>query len=107
MVSSRLFILIKPKFDDFRPQIVPLYKETWASQVALVKNPPAKPGDIRDRDSISGPGRSPGEGNGNLLPVFLPGKSHGWRNLEGYSPWGHKESDMTKQLSLSLFTLEI
>ena len=21
-------------------------------------------------------------------PVFLPGKSHGWRSLEGYSPWG-------------------
>ena len=21
-------------------------------------------------------------------PVLLPGKSHGWRNLEGCSPWG-------------------
>ena len=21
-------------------------------------------------------------------PVLLPGKSHGWRNLVGYSPWG-------------------
>ena len=21
-------------------------------------------------------------------PVLLPGKSHGWRSLEGYSPWG-------------------
>ena len=29
-------------------------------------------------------------------PVFLPGKSHGWRSLVGYSPWGHKESDMTE-----------
>ena len=29
-------------------------------------------------------------------PVFLPGKSHGQRNLEGYSPWGPKESDMTE-----------
>ena len=28
--------------------------------------------------------------------VFLPGKSHGQRSLEGYSPWGHKESDMTE-----------
>ena len=28
-------------------------------------------------------------------PIFLPGKSHGWRNLVGYSPWGHKELDMT------------
>ena len=23
--------------------------------------------------------------------VFLPGESHGQRNLVGYSPWGHKE----------------
>ena len=28
-------------------------------------------------------------------PVFLPGKSHGWRSLAGYSPWGRKESDFT------------
>ena len=28
-------------------------------------------------------------------PVFLPGESHGQRNLVGYSPWGRKESDMT------------
>ena len=27
----------------------------------------------------------------------MPGKSHGWRRLVGYSPWGHKESDMTEQ----------
>ena len=27
-------------------------------------------------------------------PVFLPGKSHG-QSLVGYSPWGHKELDMT------------
>ena len=24
-------------------------------------------------------------------PVFLPGKSHGWRSLVGYSSWGRKE----------------
>ena len=29
-------------------------------------------------------------------PVFLPGESHGQRSLVGYSPWGHKESDMTE-----------
>ena len=28
-------------------------------------------------------------------PVFLPMKSHGQRNLAGYSPWGHTESDLT------------
>ena len=30
--------------------------------------------------------------------VLLPGKSHGQRSLVGYSPWGHKESDMTERL---------
>ena len=30
-------------------------------------------------------------------PVLLPGKSHGWRSLVGYSPWGRKESDTTEQ----------
>ena len=29
-------------------------------------------------------------------PVFLPGKSHGQRILEGYSPWGCKELGMTQ-----------
>ena len=32
-------------------------------------------------------------------PVFLPGKSHGWRSLTGYSPWGCTESNMTEQLT--------
>ena len=30
-------------------------------------------------------------------PVFLPGKFHGQRSLEGYSPWGRKESYMTER----------
>ena len=29
-------------------------------------------------------------------PVFLPGQSHGQRNLASYSPQGRKESDMTE-----------
>ena len=28
--------------------------------------------------------------------VFLPGESHGQRSLAGYSPWGHKESDINE-----------
>ena len=28
--------------------------------------------------------------------VFLPGESHGQRGLEGYSPRGRRESDMTE-----------
>ena len=34
---------------------------------AVVKNPPANVGDMRDMSLIPGLGRSPGEGNGNLL----------------------------------------
>ena len=59
-----------------------------------------------DMGSIPGSGRSPGERKWLPTPVFLPGESHGLRSLGGYSPWGHKESDMTEQLTLSLFPLE-
>ena len=34
---------------------------------------------------------------GAPTPQFLPGKSHGQRNLAGYSPWERKESDSTEQ----------
>ena len=33
----------------------------------VVENPAANTGDIRDAGSIPGSGRSPGEGNGNML----------------------------------------
>ena len=39
----------------------------------------------------------PGGGHGYPpTPVFLPGESHGQRSLEGYSPWGCKQSDRTE-----------
>ena len=28
-------------------------------------------------------------------PILWPTKSHGQRNLAGYSPWGHRELDLT------------
>ena len=40
-------------------------------------------------------------------PVFLPGKSLGRRNLVGYSPWGHKESDTTERLHFTSLHLGI
>ena len=68
-----------------------------ASQTVLVvKNPTANPGDIRDGSSIPGFGRPPGEGHGNPLQYSCLENSHGHRSLAGYSPWGHKESDMTE-----------
>ena len=49
-----------------------------------------------DTGSVPGSGRFPGEGNGNLLQYSCLGESHGQRSLVAYSPWGHKESDMTE-----------
>ena len=33
-------------------------------------------------------------------PVFLLGELHGQVSLEGYSPWGRKEPDMARRLTL-------
>ena len=40
-------------------------------------------------------------------PVFLPGKSHGQTSLEGYSPWGRKESNMTEHAHTHTFLMPI
>ena len=47
---------------------------------------------------IPGLGRSPRGGNGNPLQYSCLENPHGQRNLTGYSPWGHKESDITELL---------
>ena len=64
----------------------------------MVKNLPTNAGDTGDMGSIPGSRRSPGEGK-QPTPVFLPGKSHEQKSLEGYSPCGHKESARTERLS--------
>ena len=46
-------------------------------------------------------GRSPGEGHGNPLQ-FLPGESHGWRSLVGYSLLVRKESDFYFHAKLTI-----
>ena len=38
-------------------------------------------------------------------PVFLPGESHGWRSLAGYSPWGCKKSDTTERVHFLFFLM--
>ena len=52
-----------------------------------------------DLGLIPGSGRSPGGEHGNLLEYSCLGNPHGQRSLAGCSPWGHKQSDMTEQLS--------
>ena len=49
-----------------------------------------------DVGSIPGLGRSPGGGHGNALQYSCLENPHGQRSLVGYSPWGHKASDMTE-----------
>ena len=74
--------------------------DSWSSQVALVvKNLPAKTGDARDTGLIPKGGRSPGGGHGNPLQYSCLENPHRQRSLAGYSPWGHKESDTSEQLS--------
>ena len=55
---------------------------------------------VGDVGSIPGLGRSLGEGKGYSLQYS------GLENSMDYSPWGHKESDTTERLSLSLSTLK-
>ena len=47
-------------------------------------------------------GKIPWRRKWHPTPVPLPGKSHGRRSWIGYSPWGHKESDMTEWLHFSI-----
>ena len=58
---------------------------------------------VGDPGSIPGSGRSPVEGNGNPLQYSCLGKSHGWRSLVGYCPWGHKESDITDTFTFTSY----
>ena len=59
----------------------------------VVKNPPANTGDIRDTEAGLDQEDLLEEG---MTTHSLPGESHGQRSPGGYSPWGHKESDMTE-----------
>ena len=54
---------------------------------------------VGDPGLIPGLGRSPGGGYGNALQYSCLENPYGQRNLAGYSPRGHKESDTTEQLS--------
>ena len=57
------------------------------------KEPACNAGDL---GSVLGLGRYPGGGHGNPLQYSCLENPHGQRSLEGYSPWGCKELDMTE-----------
>ena len=54
---------------------------------------------LGDLGSVPESGISPGEGNGYPLQYSYLENPHGWMSLVGYSPWGHKELDMTEWLT--------
>ena len=63
----------------------------------MVKNPPAKAGDLRDAGLIPELGKSPEGGHGNPLQYFCLENSMdrgAWWST--YSPWGCKELDTTE-----------
>ena len=60
----------------------------------MVKNLPANAGDTRGGFD-PWVGKVPWSWKWQPTPVFLPGEFHGQRSLENYSPWGHKDLDMT------------
>ena len=51
---------------------------------------------VGDLGLTPGWGGSPGEGNGDPLQYSCLENPPGWRSLVGYSPWGHKDLDITE-----------
>ena len=63
-----------------------------------MKNPPSNVGRKRHRFNPR-VGRIPWGRNWQPISVLWPGKFHGQRDLVGYSPRGHKELDISGQLT--------
>jgi len=65
----------------------------WASLVPhMVKNLPA----MQETRAQSWVGKIQWRREWQPTPVFLPGESHGKRNLAGYSPWGGVAKSQTR-----------
>ena len=69
---------------------IQLFKKGASQVVTVVKNPPANAGGV---GSIPGLGRFPGVGNAS--PLWYSCLEIPWTEESGYSPWDHKEWDMT------------
>ena len=62
----------------------------------MVKNLPANAADIKRHAFDPWVRKNPWRREWQPASVFLLEESHGQRSLADYSPWGHKESDMTE-----------
>ena len=65
----------------------------------MIKNPPVNEGDVRDLGLMPGLGRSPGGGHGSPLQCScLENPRDRGASQVGYSPWGHRELDVTETI---------
>ena len=69
-----------------------MYADSLVAQI--VKRPPA----MQETRVPSLGQEDPLEKEMHPTPVLLPGKPHGWRNLMGHTPQGHKEAHTTERL---------
>ena len=77
----------------------PLNKSNWVFQVAQWWRSHLPIQETRVQSLVE---KIPRRRKWQPTPLFLPGKSHGQRNLVGYSPWGCKESDTAAAAAKSL-----
>ena len=66
----------------------------WATVHRVAKNLPA----MQEMQVRFLGWKDPPKRECQTIQVFLPGEFHGQSSLTGYSPWGCKELDMTRQL---------
>ena len=84
--------MVLPIYSSQNPFLIDIVFLIWDSLVAqMVQNLPA----MQETRVQSLGQEDPLERKWQPTPVFLLGKSHGQRSLEGYSPQGCKESDTT------------
>ena len=86
------------------------FSSSWTLQIKLLfvgfsggsdsKESACNEGDL---GLIPGSERSPGGGRGNPFQYSCLVNPHEQRSLTGYSSWGHKELDMTEQLSTHIY----
>ena len=70
----------------------------------MVKNPPASAGDARDVGPIPGSGKSPGEGNGNLLKYSC------WENSMESGDWWiaiHRVTKSRTRLNMQALIIQV
>ena len=90
-------------------ELVPLRSVRFLSLSHLSPFGQGFPGGLTRKESMPAAagdvGSIPVSGRWRPAPVFLPGKSQGWRSLAGRSPWGHQRvrHDLENSTATTLF----